>query len=48
MCIRDRGSGPTAAALCEPSKAEEIAAAMPEGGEVSISHIDMRGAVCEE
>ena len=42
------GSGPTAAALCEPSKAEEIAAAMPEGGEVSISHIDMRGAVCEE
>lgn len=42
------GSGPTAAALCEPSKAEEIAAAMPPGAEVSISHIDMRGAVCEE
>lgn len=41
------GSGPTAAALCEPAMAEKIAEAMPEGGEVSISHIDMRGAVCE-
>ncbi len=41
------GSGPTAAALCEPSQAEAIAAALPPGGEVSISHIDMRGAVCE-
>lgn len=41
------GSGPTAAALCEPSQAEAIAAAMPDGGEVSISHIDTRGAVCE-
>ncbi len=42
------GSGPTAAALCEPSMAEKIAAALPPGGEVSISHVDMRGAVCEE
>ncbi len=41
------GSGPTAAALCEPTMAEKVAAALPEGGEVSISHIDMRGAVCE-
>lgn len=41
------GSGPTAAALCEPSQAEAVAAALPDGGEVSISHIDMRGAVCE-
>jgi len=42
------GSGPTAAALCEPSMAEAVAAALPPGGEVSISHVDMRGAVCEE
>jgi len=41
------GSGPTAAALCEPSQAQAVADALPEGGEVSISHIDMRGAVCE-
>ena len=41
------GSGPTAAALCEPSQADAVAAALPDGGEVSISHIDMRGAVCE-
>lgn len=41
------GSGPTAAALCEPSQAQRVAAALPEGAEVSISHIDMRGAVCE-
>ena len=41
------GSGPSAAALCEPSIAEKVAAAMPAGAEVSISHIDMRGAVCE-
>jgi len=42
------GSGPTAAALCEPAVAQKVADALPEGGEVSISHIDMRGAVCEE
>ncbi|MGI9607624.1 MAG: homoserine kinase [Acidimicrobiales bacterium] len=42
------GSGPTAAALCEPSMAEKVAAALPAGAEVSVSHIDMRGAVCEE
>ena len=41
------GSGPTAAALCEPSQAQSIADALPEGAEVSISHIDMRGAVYE-
>ena len=41
------GSGPTAAALCEPAMADKIAAALPEGGEISISHIDMRGAVYE-
>ncbi len=41
------GSGPTAAALCEPSQAQRIADSMPDGGEVSVSHIDMRGAVCE-
>lgn len=42
------GSGPTAAALCRPEDAERVAAALPEGGEVSISAIDTRGAVCEE
>lgn len=41
------GSGPTAAALCEPAMAPKIAEALPPGGEVSISHIDMRGAVYE-
>ena len=41
------GSGPTAAALCEPSHAQRIADALPGGAEVSISHIDMRGAVYE-
>lgn len=41
------GSGPSAAALCEPAMADKIAEALPEGGEVSISHIDMRGAVYE-
>ena len=41
------GSGPTAAALCEPANAQAVAAALPPGGEVSISHIDMRGAVYE-
>jgi len=33
--------------LCEPAMADKVAAALPAGGEVSISHIDMRGAVCE-
>lgn len=42
------GSGPSAAALCEPAVAKRVAAALPAGGDVSISHIDMRGAVCEE
>ncbi len=41
------GSGPTAAALCEPAMAEKIAESLPAGAEVSISHIDMRGAICE-
>ncbi len=41
------GSGPTAAALCEPAIAERVAEALPEGGEVSICHVDMRGAVYE-
>lgn len=41
------GSGPTAAALCEPAIAQTVADALPPGGEVSISHIDMRGAVYE-
>lgn len=41
------GSGPTAAALCEPAMAQQVADALPEGGEVSISHVDMRGAVYE-
>ena len=41
------GSGPTAAALCEPAIAERVAAALPPGGEVSIGHVDMRGAVYE-
>ena len=46
-CAWLSGSGPTAAALCEPSQAQRIADALPEGAEVSISHIDMRGAVYE-
>lgn len=41
------GSGPTAAALCEPAIAQRVADALPAGGNVSISHIDMRGAVYE-
>jgi len=41
------GSGPTAAALCEPAIAQQVADALPPGGNVSISHIDMRGAVYE-
>jgi len=41
------GSGPTAAALCEPAAAQQVADALPEGGKVSICHVDMRGAVYE-
>ena len=41
------GSGPTAAALCEPAIAQQVADALPAGGQVSISHVDMRGAVYE-
>lgn len=41
------GSGPTAAALCEPSRAQRVADALPDGAAVSISHIDTRGAVYE-
>ena len=47
-CAWLSGSGPTMAALCEPAVAQRVADALPEGGEVSINHIDMRGAVCEE
>ncbi len=46
-CAWLSGSGPTAAALCEPAHAERLAAALPDGGEVSIGHIDMRGVVYE-
>lgn len=41
------GSGPTAAGLCEPANANNVAEALPDGGEVWIGHVDMRGAVYE-
>lgn len=41
------GSGPTAAALCEPTIAQTVVDALPPEADISISHIDMRGAVYE-
>lgn len=39
------GSGPTVALLCEPARAEEIAAQLPEGGRSKLLRIDHEGAV---
>jgi homoserine kinase len=42
------GSGPTVAALCAPSHAEEVAAACPaDGGVAKILRVDHAGAVLE-
>lgn len=39
------GSGPTIAAMCDPGRAEEIAAAMPATGHVKLLRIDHEGVV---
>ena len=39
------GSGPTIAALCDPGRAEEIAAALPATGHVKLLRIDHEGVV---
>jgi homoserine kinase len=39
------GSGPTMAAMCERSRAVELAAALPEAGHTKLLHIDHEGAV---
>ncbi len=41
------GSGPTVAAWCAPSEAEDVAAALPEGGRALVLRIDHEGAVVE-
>lgn len=38
------GSGPTVAAMCEPSRAGEVAAALPDSGHAKVLHIDHEGA----
>jgi homoserine kinase len=38
------GSGPTVAMLCETSRAEELAAALPASGHTKVLHIDHEGA----
>jgi homoserine kinase len=38
------GSGPTVAAMCEPSVADELAAALPNAGHTKVLHIDHEGA----
>jgi len=39
------GSGPTIAAICDPGRAEEIAAVLPESGHVKLLRIDHEGVV---
>ncbi len=39
------GSGPTVAAMCEPSVADELAAALPADAHTKVLHIDHEGAV---
>jgi homoserine kinase len=39
------GSGPTIAALCDPGRADEIAAALPRSGHVKLLRIDHEGVV---
>ncbi len=39
------GSGPTIAALCDPGRAEEIAATLPDTGHVKLLRIDHEGVV---
>jgi homoserine kinase len=38
------GSGPTVAAMCEPSRADDLAAALPGQGSSKVLHIDHQGA----
>ncbi|MEO6653249.1 MAG: homoserine kinase [Ilumatobacteraceae bacterium] len=38
------GSGPTVAMLCEPSRADELAAALPRSGQTKVLRIDHAGA----
>jgi homoserine kinase len=39
------GSGPTVAAICDPGRAEEIAAVLPASGHVKLLRIDHEGVV---
>ena len=39
------GSGPTIAAICDPGRAEEVAAALPTSGHVKLLRIDHEGVV---
>ena len=39
------GSGPTIAALCDPGRAEDVAATLPESGHVKLLRIDHEGVV---
>ena len=45
-CAWLSGSGPTVAALCDPTNARDIAARLPDEAEVAIAEIDDRGARC--
>jgi homoserine kinase len=39
------GSGPTVALMCEPARAEEIAAQLPAGGHTKLLRIDHEGVI---
>ena len=41
------GSGPTVAAMCSVADADDLAAAMPDGGHVKVLRIDHEGATIE-
>ena len=45
-CAWLSGSGPTVAALCDPSAAGHVARQLPEDAEIAIAKIDHRGARC--
>lgn len=45
-CAWLSGSGPTVAALCDPSTAGQVARQLPEDAEIAIATIDHRGARC--
>ena len=46
-CAWLSGSGPTVAALCDPSTAGHLARQLPEYAEIAIAKIDHRGARCQ-